>query len=156
MGSVGSQVVTAARVAVAAVVGIAVVVGCSASGDSDPALDSTPTDPAAMMPPSAALPASGGPVDTADSSTPPPKDAGAKDSAVDAGPPPPVPGTPCPTLNELKKKKCGACGQQATLCLSDADAGDGGAAGGTWAPYGPCENELAGGCIPGTTITQAC
>jgi hypothetical protein len=157
MGSVGSQVVTAARVAVAAVVGIAVVVGCSASGDSDPVGDVAPTDPGAMMPPSAALPASGGPVDTGDSSTPPPKDAGTKDSAVDAGPPPPVPGTPCSTLNEMKKKKCGACGQQATLCLgaaSGADAGDAG--GGTWSDYGPCENELVGGCIPGTTITQAC
>jgi hypothetical protein len=154
MGSVRSQVVTAARVAVATVFGVAVVVGCSASGSSDPVDDTTPTDPG--MPAPATLPPSSAPVGDVDASKAPPKDAG-KDSAVDAGPPPPVPGTSCPTLNELKKKKCGACGEQATLCLGGASGGDAGdAGGGTWSDYGTCDNQLIGGCIPGTIVTASC
>ena len=156
MGSVGSQVVTAARVAVATMLGVAVVVGCSASGGSDPALDTTPTDPGPDMPAPAVLPPSGSPTGDVDASKGPPMDAG-KDSTVDAGPPPPVPGTPCATLNELKKKPCGACGQQATLCLGGASGGDAGdAGGGTWSDYGTCDNQLVGGCLPGTTVTESC
>lgn len=140
-----------AAMAVAAMLGVAWVVGCSASGDAD-AVDettTTPTDPASQ-PPSTLPPASTAPHEELDASKPPVKDAG-KDSSVDAGPPPPVPGTACATVNEVRKKKCGACGEQATLCLGSDDGGAG-----TWGDYGPCTGELAGGCIPGTTVTEAC
>ncbi|MEA2748903.1 MAG: hypothetical protein QOI41_3046 [Myxococcales bacterium] len=101
----------------------------------------------------ATLPATGAPSE-ADAGSSSPKDAG-KESSVDAGPPPPVPGTPCPTIDQIKTKKCGACGEQATLCLGSGDAGsDGG--GGTWSEYGTCDKQLAGGCIPGTTVTESC
>jgi hypothetical protein len=144
MGAVGSKGV---RAVVAATLAVAWVVGCSASGSDDVVDDTTPTEPA--KPPSTLPPTSSAPAEV-DASKPPPKDAG-KDSTVDAGPPPPVPGTPCPVRDEIKKKKCGVCGEQATACLGTGDAG-----GGTWAEYGACENELAGGCLPGSTVTEAC
>ena len=145
MGGVGSRGV---RGLVAATLAVAWVVGCSASGGDAVVDDATPTEP--TSPPSTLPPASSAPVGELDASKPPPKDAG-KDSTVDAGPPPPVPGTSCPVRDEVKKKKCGACGEQSTLCLGTGDAG-----GGTWADYGACELELAGGCIPGTTAPEAC
>ena len=148
MGGVRSGVVT---FAVASLFGVVAVVGCSADGSSG-AVDetTTPTDPAAT-PPAQLPPGSKSPGDP-DASKPAPKDAG-KDSTVDAGPPPPVPGTACPVIDEVKKKKCGACGDQGTICLgSGGDAGGGG----KWSDYSPCANELAGGCIPGTTMTEGC
>jgi hypothetical protein len=130
----------------ASFVGTLVVVGCSADGgtvglDSD----ATPTDPpAATLPPS---------VDAGYTGS---KDAGKKDSGpkaeagVDAGPPPPVEGTTCSTPDVTASKACGACGTTQTLCVAGGD--DSGTA--TWGPYGTCENEKVGGCIPDTT--QAC
>ena len=160
MGSVrcGVQVVTAARVAVAAMLGVAVAVGCSASGSSDPATDDTlPTDPGA--PEASTLPPPGNAASDVDASkSAAPKDAG-KETGVDAGPPPPVPGTPCPILDQIKTKKCGACGEQGTLCVgstSGSDAGGDAGGGGTWSEYGTCDKQLVGGCVPGTTITEAC
>jgi hypothetical protein len=148
MGSVRSQVVA---VALATAMGVGLIVGCSASGDSDAVDETNPTDPS--TPPPATLPPPGNPPGAVDASTPPPakKDAG-KDSSVDAGPPPPVPGTACSTLDEVKKKPCGACGQQSTICL--APSGDAG--GGTWTEYGPCGGELVGGCVPGTVVSESC
>ena len=137
-----------ARGVVAAVLGVAWVVGCSASGSDDVGSETTPTDP--PPPPPATLPPASSAPGEIDASKPSPKDAG-KDSTVDAGPPPPVPGTTCAVRDEIKKKKCGACGEQSTVCLGTGDAG-----GGTWSEYGACTGELAGGCIPGTTVTEAC
>lgn len=135
--------------------GAAAVVGCSASGDGV-AIDTAqvPTDPSAdpgsTLPPTSTLPPKGpDPV--------PPADAGKKDAApkpeagIDAGPPPPVEGTACPTLNAIAQKSCGACGKAETVCLPDASTGMG-----KWSIYGPCNNELAGGCVPGTTVNEAC
>lgn len=146
MGGVGRR---GMRAVVAAALAVALVVGCSASGSDDAVEDTTatePTSPPSTLPPASSAP----PAAELDASKPPPKDAG-KDSTVDAGPPPPVPGTSCPVRDEVKKKKCGVCGEQATACLGTGDAG-----GGTWAEYGACELELTGGCLPGSTVTEPC
>jgi hypothetical protein len=125
------------------------IVGCSANGtgvlDDTPATMPAEDDASAQLPPTSS--GSGGPV--TDAAQPPPKDGGSKDSAVDAGPPPPVPGTACPLVDEVRKKSCGACGTQSTICLADA-------AGSKWSIYSACENELAGGCVPGTVVDEAC
>ncbi|MBX3190902.1 MAG: hypothetical protein KF819_28160 [Labilithrix sp.] len=126
----------------------ALVAGCSADGSGAIDDDQTPTDPEpqAQLPP----PSGGGDAAPSDDGGKPKTDAG-KDGSVDAGPPPPVPGTPCTVPDEVRKKKCGACGEQGAICLAGAD---GGAA--TWSEYSACENELAGGCIPGTVVDEAC
>jgi hypothetical protein len=137
--------------AVAGAVGVFVAVGCSADGAGSPE-DTTATPPAetpgAQLPGSTSGGTSGG---TPTDAGKPVKDAAPKDSAVDAGPPPPVAGTPCTVLDEVRKKSCGACGTQSTVCLADGDAG-----GGTWSIYSGCEGELAGGCTPGAVVTEAC
>ncbi|HSO30991.1 MAG TPA: hypothetical protein VLT33_00705 [Labilithrix sp.] len=137
-----------AALVVAGVCGVVAVVGCSASGASDVggATDDTVPEPSstAQLP----EPPEGGANDL-DASKPKPKDAG-KDSAIDAGPPPPVPGTKCTVFDEVRKKTCGACGEQETICLGV----DGGA--GTWSDYGLCAKELANGCIPGTVVSEGC
>ena len=139
-------------IAFAGLAGTIAVVGCSADGggtgveDTDAAAD--PGSSGSVVPPKG------------DDPTPPDggKDAGKKDSGpkpeagVDAGPPPPVEGTACSTLNAIAQKNCGACGKAETVCLGGA--GDSGA--GTWSPYGPCNNELAGGCTPGAVVTENC
>lgn len=128
--------------------GFAFVIGCTATGEVDPVFTEEPTDP-----PGSQLP----PVTDQDGATPEPtdastkKDATTKDGSVDAGPPPPVAGTPCTVADEVRVKQCGACGKQATVCLGATDAGAG-----TWSEYGVCENEVAGGCIPGTVVDEAC
>ena len=138
-----------ARGIVAAVLGVAWVVGCSAAGSEGVGEETTGTEPA--PPPATLPPPSSAPGDLdSDASKPQPKDAG-KDSTVDAGPPPPVPGTGCAVRDEVKKKKCGACGEQSTICLGTGDAG-----GGSWSEYGPCGSELVGGCVPGTVVNEAC
>jgi hypothetical protein len=148
MRGVRSGLATAALASMFAVV---VVVGCSASGESGGVDDSMmPTDPGTPAPAAQLPPETNPPVDP-DSGKPVVKDAG-KDAYVDAGPPPPVPGTACPTIDEIKKKTCGACGSQETLCLGNgADAGPG-----TWSTYSPCTGEVVGGCLPGTIVAEAC
>lgn len=138
-------------IAFAGLAGTVAVVGCSADGaggtvdDTDAAVGSGSSG--AFVPPKGDDP-------------PPPdagKDSGKKDSGpkveagVDAGPPPPVEGTACPTPNKIAQKNCGACGKAETVCL----AVDGGATG-TWSPYGSCNNELGGGCVPGTVVNEDC
>lgn len=130
------------------VVGVAVV-GCSADGGgSDLGTETPGTEPTAS---GNQLPAT----------APPPvpqKDAGNKDSgsnkrdaSVDAGPPPPNPGDPCTKVDETATRPCGACGTQQTLCQA-RDAG-----GPTWGPYEvDCHGQLEGGCVPNTTVTEAC
>ncbi len=129
--------------ALTSLVGIVVVSGCTADGGGDPVDEGSPTEPSG---PGAQLPPPSGTGPTGDEGGPPPgKDGGKQDSGVDAGPPPPVPGTPCTVLEEIRKKTCGACGEQETICL-----------GGKWSVYGACTGEIAGGCIPGTKTTEAC
>lgn len=130
--------------------GVAAVAGCSADGSSalvDETSGAEPQEDNFQLPPS-----SGGGEEEADAGKPSSKDAGTKkDAAVDAGPPPPNPGDPCPKPDEIFKRQCGACGTQQALCLAGPDGGAG-----TVTDYGPCEGELAGGCIPGTKIEEAC
>ena len=132
--------------------GLGAVAGCSADGSGGTFEDTTGTDPTGAPP--ATLPppgsSSGGDTDEDAGKPPPKKDAGGKDAApVDAGPPPPVENTPCPTLDEVRTKSCGACGKASTICLDVAGTKK-------WSVYSPCENELAGGCIPGTIVDVAC
>ena len=144
MGDLKSGVVT---VLVAGALGVLTVVGCSANGSSGAIEDTTPVAPGdnSMLPPSS----SGGPAEDAGQPDAK-KDSSAKDSAPpDAGPPPPVPDTPCTTLDEVRKKSCGACGNQSTICLEVAGTKK-------WSVYSTCGQELAGGCIPGTVVDEAC
>jgi hypothetical protein len=137
-------------VVVAGSFAVAAVVGCSASG-SDASLDdeTAATDP--NLPGSSLPPPSSTGDDGTDTAPPSKKDAGGKDSSVDAGPPPPVPGTACAKPDEIVKKQCGACGEQSTVCIAGADGGPG-----AWTEYSPCTGEIADGCVPGTTVTEAC
>lgn len=145
MGLVKSGLVTLAAVGLFGLVSMA---GCSADGGSGDVGDSTDTQPTegnAQLPPSSGGGSSGDPVDAGKT------DSGKKDSGADAGPPPPTPGTPCTKVDEIKKRKCGACGEQSTICFA---ADDGGTP--TWTEYSTCTGEIAGGCIPGTMETEAC
>jgi len=124
------------------------VAACTADGAGD-GVDQTPVEP---EPTGAILPGPPDADNAVDSSTQPGKDAGkdAKpEAAVDAGPPPPVPGTACTVDSEVRERACGACGKQKTVCLDEGT-------GKKWTEYGACENELVGGCVPGTTEDQAC
>lgn len=124
--------------------------GCSADGGSTLVTEPEPTDPGggAVLPP--------GNTDTdntVDSGT----EAGKKtdsgttktDSGVDAGPPPPTPGTVCTVDGDKKNRDCGACGKQETICIDEGS-------GLKWSEYGVCGNEIAGGCVPGTTVDEPC
>jgi hypothetical protein len=129
--------------------GLGAVIGCSASGaggDLDETTGTDPSDPPATLPPPGS---SGGPEDEDAGKTTPKKDAGKDSAPPDAGPPPPVAGTACTTLDEVRKKSCGACGTASTICLDVGGSK-------TWSIYSSCENELAGGCIPGTMVDEAC
>lgn len=137
-------------IAFAGFFGTVAVIGCSADGGSSD-IDDDSGAPAATSTGNTLPPKGDDPV--------PPdagKDSGKKDSGpkveagVDAGPPPPVEGTACPTLNAIAKKNCGACGKAETLCLDD------GTGKGKWGTYGSCLGELAGGCVPGTTVQEDC
>jgi hypothetical protein len=140
---------------------LALVVACSADGAGIPVLDpQTDEGGATEPPPGAVLPGS-----TTPDAAPLPdagkdgsvKDAakdGAKDSsadAADAGKPAPAPGSACKTLDELFTRTCGICGTQQSLCLALPDGTPG-----VVSDYSPCENELAGGCVPGTSENESC
>ncbi|MBX3210082.1 MAG: hypothetical protein KF764_33940 [Labilithrix sp.] len=143
---------------VAGLLGTFAVVGCSASGDTgdigDPTTDTDPTEGTGgtVLPPS--NPGddddddSTGGVDKKDAG----KDAGKKDAGKDAGPPPPDEGTNCATANQIFKRSCGMCGTQEAVCLANED----GSAGGKVSPYGVCSNQVANGCLPGSTEDIAC
>lgn len=140
-------------IALSGLFGTVAVIGCSASGGDDGiGTGELPTEPTADPP--AVLPPPSAPV-TGDMDSGTKADANKKDAApkpeagVDAGPPPPVEGTACTTLNEIGKKNCGACGKAETVCLA-------GPTGNKWSAYGSCNNELVGGCVPGTTATVDC
>jgi hypothetical protein len=130
---------------VSGALGVLTVVGCSADGSSGVIEDPFPASPeeGAKLP--STTNTSGGVTAPADAGK---KEGGAKDggkdSGVDAGPPPPVPGTPCTVANEIRTRPCGACGTQEAICQ---------AADNKWSTYSTeCVGETAGGCIPGTTV----
>ncbi|HEY8073782.1 MAG TPA: hypothetical protein VIF62_06730 [Labilithrix sp.] len=133
--------------AIAGFLGVAAVIGCSASGDSTTD-DTSPTDPG-TTPPNTLPPSNGS--GTTDPPAPP-KDAGKKDSSVDAGPPPPMPGDPCTKPDSFATRQCGKCGTQQAICQSK-DGTDGGAL--AWSDYGPCGGEDTDptACMPGTMGT---
>ena len=138
--------------ALSGVLGTLAVVGCSADGggadiqEGTAATDPVPGSSGSVVPPKS------DPVDVPDAG----KDSGKKDSGskpetgVDAGPPPPVPGTACTVDGDTKKKSCGACGNQQTLCIDEDGTGK------KWSVYDPCEAELVNGCVPGTVVNEAC
>lgn len=141
MGLVKSGLVTLAAVGSFGLVSVA---GCSADGSAEDVGGETttkePTEGAQLPPPSGTDASQ--PVDSGGGKT----DGGPKkDASVDAGPPPPNPGDPCATQDEIRIKKCGACGEQSTICI-----------GGKWTDYSACGGELAGGCVPGTVEQEAC
>jgi hypothetical protein len=137
---------------------LALMVACSASGDGD-LLSATTDEAGATEPapgPGSALPAegehdAGKPHDAGkDAAKDASKDA-AKDSSTDAGKPAPEAGDACKTLDEVFTRSCGICGTQSSLCLAKDDGTPG-----VVSVYSPCANELASGCAPGTTETEAC
>jgi hypothetical protein len=137
-------------IAFAGLFGAAAVVGCSADGGGS-GIDQSAIDPS-QPDPNAGTSGSVVPAKTPDGTQDDSgvKDAGKKDSGpkpeagIDAGPPPPVEGDACTMPNTKASKSCGKCGKAETLCIAQ----DGGS---TWGTYGMCLNEVAMGCVPGTT-----
>lgn len=137
----------------------ALVAACSANGDGDTFLPTTDEAGATEPAPGNGHPSSGEP-DTSPSHPDAGKDAAkdaskdaAKDSPTDASKPVPAPetGDACKTLDEVFTRSCGICGTQSSLCLAKPDGTPG-----VVSDYSPCTNELAGGCAPGATETEAC
>jgi hypothetical protein len=134
---------------------IALVLACGASGTTELSVETEEAGveplPTSILPPSsppdAAPPVEAGKDASKDAS----KDA-AKESGTDAGKSTPNPGDPCTKIDEIFSRSCGACGTQEALCLGKPDGGSDGIV----TAYSRCENELAGGCIPGTVEDEAC
>lgn len=143
MSGLKSRLVT---VIAAGALGVLTVVGCTAEGSSDVLEETSPTESeGTTLPPGSSGDLSGEDAGKADA-----KKDGSKDgAAADAGPPPPVPDTPCTAVDEIREKSCGACGTQATMCLEVAGTKK-------WSVYSPCEDELVGGCIPGSVVDEPC
>jgi hypothetical protein len=129
---------------------LAVIVACSADGGGDVIVDT----PASAEPdPTVSLPPPSRPDDASSDVKDSGKD-GAKDAkpdTYDAGKPAPNPGDACKTLDEMFTRTCGICGTQKALCLAGPDGGAG-----VVSIYSPCENELVGGCVPGTVENEPC
>ena len=146
MGRLGSGLMATAIVCVLGTITFA---GCTADGTTGelPATEPATNEPGVMVPEG-----SSNEGEEEEESKPGggKKDGGKTDAGKDAGPPPPEPGDSCSDLNKIVEKKCGACGKQSTVCL-EGDAGTG-----YWSAYGACTGELAGGCIPGETVTEDC
>lgn len=139
---------------------LALIVACSANGGGDEILeteDASPTVPASTTPGTKLPPATEAgisPMPDAGNKDGGKKDASgdaAKDATVDAGKPAPNTGDPCPNANELFSRQCGICGTQEALCLPNPDG-----PGNLVTDYSDCQNELVGGCAPGTSDTEAC
>jgi hypothetical protein len=147
-------------------------VGCSASGVADdltgfaapanPATDSGGGENSNRIPTKPVLDSGNDegtdPGDEPDSVDAGKKDSGVKDASADAAKDAaadaaasPAEGAACATPNQIYVRSCGACGKQSAVCLA-ADSGTGGFV----SPYGPCRNEVANGCIPGSTESVAC
>jgi hypothetical protein len=82
--------------------------------------------------------------DAADAAVDAPADVIAADASL-----PPV-GAACATANEIQTQACGMCGTQSRVCKADADGGL------VWHAWGFCQNEVVGGCVPGTTVNEPC
>lgn len=63
----------------------------------------------------------------------------------------PQPGEACDRIDEIHQRRCGACGTQSTICTVH-----GGHSRPVWSAYSECTGEIAGGCVPGTTMTESC
>lgn len=77
-------------------------------------------------------------------------EAGSDASASDAG----AEGSPCPVKDQVAQQSCGLCGFQTRLCAPSDRSNP--ASPNTWQPWGFCQNEVAGGCVPGTSTSEAC
>ncbi|MBX3222612.1 MAG: hypothetical protein KF795_18985 [Labilithrix sp.] len=139
--------------AIVCVLGTVTFAGCTADGTTNDVTATEPEEkePSVGLPPSS----SGGTGDDDDDATAVDagngkKDGGKSDGGADAGKPPPTPGDSCATLDTIVEKTCGACGKHSTVCLAD-DQGQG-----SWSVYSACTGELAGGCVPGESVTEAC
>ncbi len=109
------------------------------SNDAAAPLDATlPADPDAASPPT----------DGATSDATPPNDAQIVEAGQDAGGPQ---GSACQPLSQIQQQACGTCGFQTRTCL----ATDGGPVG-KWGAWGFCQGQVAGGCTPGQSATEAC
>lgn len=145
--------------------------GCSAQGSTEdgplPETDSAPTDPGVKLPPPSTSGGggtsgtsgsaqgddddTGGPVGDG-GSTGPKKDSGTSGSTVDSGPqlPKPVPGQPCPTLDEKRTVSCGFCGTQTAICETKDGAQK-------WSDYNACEGMPSDAvCVAGTVENEPC
>lgn len=138
---------------------VALVVACSSNANEEGALASDEAgtlpkpEPTSVLPPSTppdAAPTDSGKDAAKDASKDAPSDA-PKDSAFDAGKPAPNAGDACANLDEIFTRMCGACGTQQALCQPKPDGTPG-----LVSIYSPCANELANGCVPGTSETEVC
>lgn len=128
---------------------LAAVVACTANGGGD----TLGTDDAALPEPSSTsqLPPGNPPDAAADDAAKDASHDAAKESGPDASKPAHNPGDACKTIDEVFERTCGICGTQQSLCLAKPDGTPG-----VVSDYSSCINELAEGCIPGTTDTEAC
>jgi hypothetical protein len=116
-------------------------------GDSSPGTDSTVPNDSGV---DSTVPGKdSGEKDTGqkDTSTPDVHEAGPPDTGADMGPP----GSPCLVSTGIEQQGCGLCGYQTRVCL----AADGGTSG-VWGNWGFCQSEVANGCVPGSTGSEAC
>lgn len=135
------------------------VVACTATGsaEGDLVIDQGSNQPA-DSPPSAQLPQKGPDPDDngrsggASTDAAPKKDSSAP---VDAGADvwAPNPDEPCPTVNQIIKRACGICGTEEAVCLEDPSSPTGM---GKVSPYGPCNGQVVGGCVPGSVTSESC
>lgn len=148
MRSLTSGLVT---IALTGIFGCAAMAGCTAEGADvgDLETDNSPTEPAPVFGGDTTGSEDNGSEPTQGATDAGKKDSGKSDAGVDAGPPPPNPGDTCTDGSQIFKKTCNACGQASARCIIPE-----GQTSGSVSDYGTCENEKAGGCIPGTT--QAC
>lgn len=135
----------------------ALAAACSANGTGDgvviePGSEAGATEPDPDLLPPSNADSGGTAVDAkSDAKKDTGTDAKKESGAVDAGPPAPNEGDPCAVADEIFTRPCGACGTQEALCLANASG-----SGGTVSAYSQCVNEIADGCIPGTTENESC
>jgi|GEM_PF-1011102 len=131
---------TTRRAALATTFGALVVAGCGASGSASAIDRDGGGDPSVA------------PEDENEIPLPSNKDhddASQPTVGKDAGPPRPQSGDPCNAEGDVFERPCGVCGKQSAECVDD---------GGSlrWSAYSKCGGEIAGGCVPGTTVSEPC
>ena len=137
---------------------VALVVACATNGGGEELLEATSDEAGATEPPPPGAVLPGATDAAADAAKDAAKEAGkdggkeaGKEAGVDAGKPAPNEGAACATLDEIFPRSCGACGTQEAICLAKPDGTPG-----IVSPYSGCVNELAGGCLSGTSMTESC